>query len=169
LAALPAHIGIRETHHACCLHALTEEEVLLGKRFDDAIANGSYCVDVHHSNQQGITFRYLDGREIELDAHCHQRVGRWHPETAENPTFYQIPYRSLVPQNSIGGNVLVAGRLIDANRGAYGAIRVIVNCNQTGEAAGVAAVEALHGGVAAEKVDPVKLRAELAKGGAAVL
>ena len=56
--------------------------------------------------------------------------------SATDPTFYQIPYRCLVPQGA--RNVLAAGRLVDADRGAYGAVRVMVNCNQTGEAAGVA-------------------------------
>ena len=64
LAALPAYIGIRETRHAVCLHRLTEAEVLEGVRFPDAIANGSYRVDVHHSGKAGLTFRYLDGREV---------------------------------------------------------------------------------------------------------
>ena len=53
-----------------------------------------------------------------------------------NPTFYQVPYRCLVPQGA--RNLLVAGRVLDADRGAYGAVRVMVNCNQTGQAAGVA-------------------------------
>ncbi|MBM4080392.1 MAG: FAD-dependent oxidoreductase, partial [Planctomycetes bacterium] len=53
LAALSSYIGIRETRHATCLHTLTDEELLHGQRFDDAIANGTYPVDVHHSNRPG--------------------------------------------------------------------------------------------------------------------
>jgi hypothetical protein len=48
LAALPARLGIRESRHAECLHTLTEAEVLGGKRFPDAIANGTYRVDIHY-------------------------------------------------------------------------------------------------------------------------
>ena len=78
-----------------------------------------------------------------------------------------MPYRSLVPRGA--RNVLVAGRLIDADRGAYGAVRVMVNCNQTGEAAGAAAALAVSGGRDVADVDVVKLRATLADHGAVIL
>ena len=38
--------------------------------------------------------------------------------------------------------VALAGRMLDADREAYGALRVMVNCNQMGEAAGAAAAKA---------------------------
>jgi hypothetical protein len=167
LAQLPAYIGIRETRHAECLHQLTETEVLTGVRFPDAVANGSYRVDVHHSDKAGLTFRYLDGAEIYVDQDGAHVRGRWREPQAVNPTFYQIPYRSLVPRGAT--NVLVAGRLTDADRGAYGAIRVMVNCNQTGEAAGVAAWLALQHGVPVARVDAAELRQTLAAGGSAIL
>ncbi|MBN1809368.1 MAG: FAD-dependent oxidoreductase [Planctomycetes bacterium] len=167
LSALPASLGIRETRHAVCLHRLTEQEVLNGVRFDDAIANGSYRVDVHHTDKPGITFRYLDGREEYCVPGRPTVESRWRPETAENPTFYQIPYRSLVPLNS--RNVLVAGRLIDADRGAYGAVRVMVNCNQTGEAAGSAAALALTDAVSVANVDTGKLRRVMADTGSFII
>ncbi|HUT92925.1 MAG TPA: FAD-dependent oxidoreductase [Thermoguttaceae bacterium] len=167
LAALPARIGIRESRHAQCLHTLTEAEVLSGTRFPDAIANGTYRVDIHHSDKPGVTFRYLDGREEYVIPNGPPQVGRWRPETAENPTFYQVPYRSLVPHGS--RNVLVAGRLLDADRGAFGGVRVMVNCNQMGQAAGTAAYLALCDGLGVAEVPPDKLRALLAEQGAIVL
>ncbi len=166
LIALPACIGIRETRHAECLHRLTEAEVLAGVRFPDAIANGSYRVDVHHSDRAGLTFRYLDGTEVYHAPGEPAVAGRWRAAQAVDPTFYQIPYRSLVPQGS--RNVLVAGRLIDADRGAYGAVRVMVNCNQTGEAAGVAAVLAQRGGCDVSEVPVASLRSTLADLGAVI-
>ena len=90
-------------------------------------------------------------------------------ESAESPTFYQIPYRALVPRGPGPANVLVAGRLTDADRGAYGAIRVIVNCNQTGEAAGAAAFLCLDSQTQPARVDPRKLRETLARHGSVVL
>jgi len=167
LAALPACLGIRETRHADCLHTLTEAEVLRGVRFDDAVANGSYRVDVHHGGKAGLTFRYLDGREVYLAPGEPRVERRWRPPADEDPTFYQVPYRSLVPRGA--ENVLVAGRLIDADRGAYGAIRVMVNCNQTGQAAGAAAFLALDRGTSVADVDPAALRRTLADQGAAVI
>jgi hypothetical protein len=169
LAALASHIGLRETNTARCLHELTEQEVLDGVQFDDAIANGTYRVDVHHSGKEGITFRYLDGREEYIAPGKPRERSRWRPERDENPTFYQIPYRCLVPQGQTAGNVLAAGRLIDADRGAFGAVRVMVNCNQTGQAAGAAAALALREGCDAADVDPAVLRKTLSDQGAIAL
>ena len=167
LRALPAFIGVRETLHAGCLHRLTEREVLGGKRFADAIANGTYRVDVHHSEKPGLTFRYLDGREVYVAPGKPPRERRWREEQEIDPHFYQIPYGCLVPEGS--RNVLVAGRLIDADRGAYGAIRVMVNCNQTGEAAGAAAVLAVERSFDIADVPTDELRRLLADGGSIVI
>jgi hypothetical protein len=167
LQGLPARIGIRETRHVRCHHTLTEEEVLSGKRFPDAIANGSYRVDVHAAAGDGLTFRYLDGREVAALADGSHIEGRWRGPWEESPTFYQVPYRSLVPQGS--RNVLVAGRCIDADEGAFGAVRVMINTAQMGEAAGVAAWLAVEGGCDVGDVDVQDLRGLLAEQGAVVL
>jgi hypothetical protein len=168
LQGLPSRIGIRETRHVRCLHHLTGEEVLHGTRFADAVANGSYRVDIHHNDKPGITLRYLDGREIYARPGFPEQASRWRPETGTSPTFYQIPYRSLIP---VGGpqNLLVAGRFIDADQQAHAAIRVMVNLNQTGEAVGTAAALALKHGVAAREVNACELRTTLSDGGSLML
>lgn len=140
VAAFASCMGLRESRHARCLYSLTEEDVLVGREFDDAVAYGSYRVDIHHG--EGITFKYLDGRTLEMSVDPKTGAatwenGRWRPESDDSATFYQIPYRSMIPKGSV--NVLCAGRMLDCERGAYGAVRVMVNCNQMGEAAGVAA------------------------------
>lgn len=167
VGALPTRIGVRETRHVVGRHRLTEHEVLEGVRFDDAIANGSYRVDVHHADTEGLTFRYLDGREVYVVPGKKHVERRWRPERPDSPTFYQIPYRSLVPQNS--ANVLCAGRMVDADRGAFGAARVMVNCNQMGEAAGAACYLALQDGAAVGEVDVKQLRRMLAAGGSIII
>jgi hypothetical protein len=131
------------------------------------VANGTYRVDIHHSEKPGETFRYLDGREEYIVPNGPTKVGRWRPAAAESPTFYQIPFRSLVPRGA--RNVLVAGRLLDADRGAFGAVRVMVNCNQMGQAAGTAAYVALGGGLDVADVPPARLRSLLAEQGAIVV
>lgn len=166
MAALPARIGIRESRHAVCLHTLTEEEVLGGKRFPDAIANGTYRVDIHYPDRPGLVFRYLDGTEEHVIPGQPTRRGRWRPEGGGCPPFYQVPYASLVPRGA--RNVLVAGRLVDADRGAFGAVRVMINCNQMGQAAGTAAWLALRDGAGVADVSPEELRATLRKQGAIV-
>lgn len=167
LVSLPAKIGIRESRHAKCLHTLSEKEVLNGVRFNDAVANGSYRVDVHLSNNNGLIFRDLDGTEIHAMADGTSKKTRWREETAENPTFYQVPYHSLVPEDS--ENVLVAGRIIDADEGAFGAVRVMVNCNQMGQAVGAASYLALNAGLSIADVDTDKLRETLKRQGALII
>jgi len=167
VGALPARIGVRETRHGVCRYRLTETDVLEGRRFDDAIANGSYRVDVHHPDKEGLTFRYLDGREVYVVPGKTSMQRRWRPPRDTDPTFYQVPYRSLVPQGS--RNVLLAGRLLDADRGAFGGVRVMVNCNQMGEAAGTACCLAMHEGLDVADVDVQQLRQTLAAGGSVIL
>jgi hypothetical protein len=135
LAALPSAIGIRDSRHINSAYQLTENDVLEGKIFDDTIAHGTYRVDIHPQNKNGITFRYLDGvEEIHVDGKVSK--GRWREERTEDPPFYSIPFRSLQPQG--WNNILAAGRCLDADPGAFGAVRVMILCNQMGEAAGEA-------------------------------
>lgn len=168
LLALPARIGIRETRHVRCQYQLTGDDVLHGRRFDDAIANGSYRVDIHHDDKPGLTFRYLDGSEAYIQPGHPAVKSRWRPEQPEDPTFYQIPYRSLVPQGPYG-NLLAAGRFIDADEQAHGAIRVMVTMNQTGEAAGTAAYLALQQKIPARQLSPKALRRSLQDHGSIML
>jgi flavin-dependent dehydrogenase len=167
LQGLPAQIGIRETRHASCLHRLAEREVLTGVRFPDAIANGSYRVDVHAAEGDGLTFRYLDGREVTVLADGRRRVGRWRPEGDADASFYQIPYSSLVPVGAL--NVLVAGRCLDADEGAFGAARVMINTSQMGQAVGVAACLALNAERDVADIEPRDLRRALSEQGAIVI
>lgn len=141
LTALPAMIGIRDTRHIRCQHQLTDQEAMNGVAFPDTIAKGSYRFDLHHQEKPGLTFYYLDGRK---EYHCPgKRVQRerWR-EAAGAATYYQIPLRSLLPQGQ--SNVIMAGRMLDAEKLAFSGVRVMVNMNQLGEAAGVACVVALQ-------------------------
>lgn len=158
-------LGVRETWHAHCLHQLTADELLRGEKFPDAIANGTYPIDVH--SPEGTYLRYLDGREEIVQKDGSQHWGRWRDESTFTPPCYHISYRSLVPREA--ENVLVAGRVLDADRDAFGGVRVMVNMNQTGEAAGVASALALKNEVNTANVDIQLLRDELARGGSIVL
>ena len=164
LQALPGKIGLRESRHVRCHHQLTGEEVLSGQPFSDRIANGTYRVDIHHQDRPGVTLRYLDGREEQVVPGLPKITTRWRPVTASNPQYYQIPLRSMLPRGPYE-NLLVAGRMIDADPAAHAAIRVMVNMNQTGEAAGVAAWLALQRGSPAASVPAGELRQTLMAGG----
>lgn len=162
LQALPSMIGIRESRHIDAQYRITGKELLNGVRFDDAIANGTYRVDIHQPDRPGIIFRYLDGSEVYS---CPGQPGvesRWREPVESDPAFYQIPLRSLIPVGS--ENIITAGRMLDSDAEAFGGLRVMVNMNQTGEAAGVAAVLALDSGCNIADVPAAKVRDTLKKG-----
>ncbi len=166
LASLASYIGVRETRSFKGNYTLTEEDVLHGKRFPDAIANGSYHVDVHDPVKGGFTFKNLNGTTVTV-APGGTTNGRWREPTAENPTFYQIPFSTMV--NRSAANLIMAGRMISTDRGAFGAIRVMVNMNQVGEAAGVAAALSAEGNKPVSSLDAQVLRSKLSGFGAVII
>lgn len=169
IVALPSRIGVRETRHVRCLHQITGDDLLHGVRYEDAIANGTYPSDMHHQDREGITFRYLNGEQRLSRPGKESVVSRWREPLEEDPTFYQIPYRAMVPRSCPYPNVVVAGRMIDADPIAHAAIRVMVNMNQTGEAAGTAAYLALSESIGFAEVDASRLRKLLADGGSIIV
>ena len=167
LAVLPSSIGIRETRHITCLYQVSDDDALNGKRFDDAIANGSYVFDLHRQDKPGITFRNLDGTERYSRPGYPDEKGRWRPETPTNPTFYQVPLRSIIPPKY--NNLMVAGRMLDASMTAFSGIRVMVNMNQLGEAAGVTSYLALNQNKPIAQIDHQEVREMLKKGGSLIV
>jgi hypothetical protein len=168
LVDLAATIGARETRRAAARYCLTTDDVLYGHRFEDAIANGSYRVDIHHDDGPGITFRYLDGTESVITERGRPGVrGRWRDPLPVDPTFYQIPFRCLVQEQI--PNLALAGRMLDADKAAFSAARVMVNMNQTGEAAGAACALALRNHQTLQNLDPQHLRRTLAEGGSIMI
>ncbi len=166
LAGLASYIGIRETRRFEAEYRLTEDDVLWGRNFDDCIAQGSYRVDVHYPDGGGFLFKYLDGTTQDYRGGT-MVPGRWRDPVNEDPTYYQIPYRTMVHRSL--KNAIMAGRMISSDKGAFGAIRVMVDLNQTGEAAGTAAHLALENGCDVCDVDASELRATLNAGGACLL
>lgn len=77
---------------------------------------------------------------------------------------YHIPYRSLLPLRT--SNLLAAGRCISVDHRVHHATKEIPPCFATGEAAGVAAVQALRAGGAVQDVDVPALQRALRAAGA---
>ena len=143
LLALPSYIGIRETRSFSLNYKLTQDDVLNCKRFPDAIANGTYHIDVHDPKIGKPKFMSPKG------------------------DFYQIPLSTMISDKA--PNIVLAGRMISSDRAAFGAIRVMVNLNQTGEAAGVTAALAASGGKPVFGVDSKEVRNQLSTLGAVVI
>lgn len=143
LVTMGAQIGTRESHRILADHQLTRDEVLYGQSFADVIGQGTYPIDIHNPSGPGIIFHDLDGLRREIAGDMTHTVSRWDGQPADAPKrdtlCYQIPYRSLIPRDL--DNVLVGGRCMGATHEAAGAIRVMVNCMQTGQAAGLAAAQ----------------------------
>ena len=79
-----------------------------------------------------------------------------------DPTFYQVPLRSIIPSKY--DNLMIAGRMLDASLIAFSGIRVMVNMNQLGEAAGVTSYLALDQNKPVRDIDHNSVRNELKKG-----
>lgn len=143
LVDLPSYIGVRETRSFTADYTLTEADVLSCRRFPDAIANGTYHIDVHNPTTGKFEFKEPRG------------------------DFYQIPLSTMVTHRA--PNIVLAGRMISTDRGAFGGVRVMVNLNQVGEAAGVAASLAASRAEPVFRVDAESVRKGLADLGAIVL
>ncbi|MCA0213833.1 MAG: FAD-dependent oxidoreductase [Proteobacteria bacterium] len=135
-----AFVGVRETRNVQGLYELNEEDIRVGARFDDAIGQGCFPVDIHHP----------DGKSQE-----HIDVG--------GDGAYDIPYRCLVPQKT--ENVWVAGRCISVSQYAHGATRNMAPCMTTGEAAGIAAALCAKTGTAAAGLPMATLQPALREAG----
>lgn len=61
LISLFSHLGIRDSVHYESLYRITGEELMVGAAYPDTVAQGTYPIDVHHSDNAGITYRYLGG------------------------------------------------------------------------------------------------------------
>lgn len=144
LVSLGSDLGLRESRHIKAKYRVTEEDVLYGRHFDDCIAKGSYRIDIHEG--KGIVFRYLDGREetmlVREGGKVEWEKRRWRTDNGPKPTWYEIPLRAMLPEKA--ENLICAGRMIDCTREAFGALRVMVNCNQMGEAAARHVAKALE-------------------------
>ncbi len=79
---------------------------------------------------------------------------------------YEVPYRCLV--RSGYGNLITAGRSAAAEGYAWDVLRVIPPAILTGQAAGLAAAQAVGDGVALDKVDIPRLQKELAATGVVI-
>jgi hypothetical protein len=107
-------VGVRESRTVIGRYRLTRDDVLSGRRFDDAVARASWPIELWQEGRRGATYEYLeDGRA------------------------YDIPLRSLQARDI--DNLFVAGRCMSATHEALGSARVIGTCLATGHAVGLAA------------------------------
>ena len=169
VAALSSLAGIRETNHYDTITKACGWDMLNGVRYDDAILNGTYRIDIHDEDG-GVKFYYLDGKTVYMKGIERNYIyGNWRDEkgiTSPAAKYYQIPFSVLVQKNY--KNIIAAGRMINADKMAFGALRVMVNLNQLGEAAGVASYLALNKGCAIYNLCGKEVHQKLKDGGSAL-
>lgn len=128
-------LGIRESRHLEGRYTLGTDDVIAGRRFDDAIASCAFGCDIHEI--------YPD------DPHAHRIAAR--------P--FEIPYRCMLPKSIQG--LLFAGRCISGTHEAHASYRVTGTCMAMGQAAGLAAAMAARDGTTPDQIDGRKLHAAL--------
>ena len=136
-------IGVRETRRITGEYQLTADDVLGARKWDDAIARGTYPIDIHNPQGKGTLLMRLPPGD-----------------------FYDIPLRCLIPQRV--DRLTVAGRCISGTHEAHSSYRVMPISMATGQAAGVCAALAARGGKAVRDVPAADVQTELRRQGAAV-
>lgn len=134
-------IGVRETRRIIGEYRLTADDVLTARKWPDAIARGSYPIDIHNPTSIGTTIRRLPAGEA-----------------------YDIPLRCLLPQGVEG--LVVAGRCISGTHEAHASYRVMPLAMATGQAAGVCAALAALSGSGPRDVPALQVQRELERQGA---
>ena len=119
LMHLQPETGFRESYRIVGETMITVNDYASGRRFDDAICNAFYPVDLH--TQSGVK-----------------------PKPLNPGTVPTIPLRALIPKGS--RNLIVAGRCVSSDRLANSGLRVQASCMAMGQAAGVAAALAAKNG-----------------------
>ncbi len=130
-------IGIRDTRKIDAQYNLTATDVREQGRFDDTI---------------GIFPEFIDGYGILIL-----------PTTGR---YFQVPYRSMLPQTI--ENLIVTGRNIGGDRDSHAAVRNMMCCAVSGQGAGTAAAISLKTGRSFADVDIGQVQAELQRQGARI-
>jgi hypothetical protein len=128
-------VGVRESRRIRGEYYITVDDVLGGKKFDDAICRNCYPLDIHRTKEE---------------------EGKINLKKLPPGEYHEVPYRALVPLKV--ENLLVAGRCLSASFEAQSSIRIQSNCRAMGEAAAVAAAMAIRQNVVVRMVDGVEVR-----------
>jgi len=112
LMHLQPEVAFRESYRIVGETVITVDDYTSGRKFDDAVCNAFYPVDLH--TRTGVR-----------------------PKPLEPGIVPTIPLRALIPKGS--RNLIVAGRCVSSDRLANSGLRVQAPCMATGQAAAVVA------------------------------
>lgn len=143
ITEVAAQVGVRESRRIKGVYELTDEDVILCRKFDDYIVRSNYPVDIHGYN--------LFNKHIDMK----------HKDALP---YYEIPYRCLVPINV--KSLLVAGRCISASFIAQSSLRIQPTVRAIGEAAGIAAAISIFKNMEFAEITGQEIREEMIRRGA---
>jgi hypothetical protein len=146
ISQMPAIIGVRETRRITGEQYLTREDLLAGKKWDEAVVHDAeFVIDIHNPDgggqAEGITGKQLAGSAAKVKP-------------------YDIPYGCLVPKEIDG--LLIAGRCISGSHDAHASYRVQIIALAIGAASGTAAALAALNQVLPRDVEVKKIQKLLA-------
>jgi hypothetical protein len=137
LRAIAPQLGLRETRRIVGEYQITGKDVREMRVFEDGIGRLVCTIDLYGDLKTS-----------------------YKPEQSET---FSVPYRALVPKGVDG--LLVAGRCISCDEVSFGAVRLMVGCALTGQAAGVAAALSVRQGVKPRELNVNDVRAVLKRFG----
>ena len=147
LSATASLLGVRESRRIIGEYVLTREDYLERRHFADDIGCFAYAIDIHSGS-----------KDVKKQAAVEINLSRSYYGEGEN---YGIPYRALLPKNTV--NLLVAGRCISTDRAMQASVRIVPGCMITGQAAGAAAALALENNKSLRQI-PVKKLQQILRG-----
>ncbi len=117
VSSIAIQAGPRETRHIKGVHTITSGEYLSAYHYEDSISRCAHPIDIHAAEGESQRCSFLDKAAY-------------------------VPYRSLIASGF--PNIIVAGRILSADKEAFASLRVQASCMGMGQAAGVAAFQAIN-------------------------
>ncbi|MGQ9632214.1 MAG: FAD-dependent oxidoreductase [bacterium] len=155
-------LGVRDSRRIIGEYVLTAEDLVLAKKFPDAIARDTHGFDIHNPIDLP-HIKHVHFPEPREPAVCLPDEKGGYKAYLRPGEYYEIPYRCLIPLKV--ENLLVAGRCISTTFEAQSGTRLIMTCMTMGQAAGTSAALAIRYGVAPRNLDVSLLRDKLVEQG----
>jgi hypothetical protein len=121
IAATAEQIGVRDGRRIRGRYVVTEQDIIVGARHEDAVVRPTFGVDIHAVTAELNRTKSIENKGIKVKP-------------------YDIPLRALIARDVDG--LMMAGRCISGDFIAHASYRVTGNSTSMGEAAGAVAAVA---------------------------
>ena len=138
LVEIAENIGVRQSRQMKSIRTFTLNDIQNATKFEDRIAHCANSVDVH----QKVGVNYVPNKK----------------------TNYYIPLSCMISKDI--SNLMGVGKCVDADKFAFGAIRVMTPCIAMGQAAGITLALATKEDLPVKAVDVKKVQTLLLENGA---